>query len=276
MLVPNGATEVVIVLFIELQVNGETKPHPSKSGLESIPIGLEHKQKEIEPQTEQTEPESEPTEPKPKPIDPKEAEPTVQWIALADERDRLAKALVDKEAEFLARERDLLDKLQAATHVAQPTKEPCHEGVAGDSVDGAKGTEVGEESWGAQNGDHIGTIVDTKDIAAASLSTTACKGDDNESENERTTALLKVEEMEAIQKEREMVILRGEQEIARLQLELQMSEDRLAQCSRQLELTRSQLTGAEERLCATGLAVQGGMARLPKVNPVDKVVRTFW
>eukprot|EP00731_Ephydatia_muelleri_P005215 Em0002g1391a len=228
------------------------EPRSDVSGPESIPNGLDLGPKEMDPQPVPTEPGSNPTEPKPKPIEPapapKEPEPSVQWVALTEERDRLAKALADKEAEFRAREADLLGKLRAASSVTQAV-EPCLTGVE-DSVDGAVETE-GEV---AQSDGQGGVIQNARDTAA-SVTSTSCKDDDDESESK--AAQLKMGELEAIQKEREMVILRGEQEIARLQLELQTSEDQLAQCRRELELTQSRLKEAEEKLCHAGSAHSG-------------------
>ena len=232
------------------------EPRSDVSGPESIPNGLELGPKETDPQPVLTEPGSNPTEPKPKPIEPapapKEPEPSVQWVALTEERDRLAKALADKEAEFRAREADLLGKLRAASSVTQAV-EPCLTGVE-DSVDGAVGTE-GEAAQSDGQGGIIQNATDTAAVNAASVTSTSCKDDDDESESK--AAQLKVGELEAIQKEREMVILRGEQEIARLQLELQTSEDQLAQCRRELELTQSRLKEAEEKLCHAGSAHSG-------------------
>lgn len=191
----------------------------TKDGQESIPNEPELRPKEMdtEPKAKESTPERRPTE-------------TELINQLTGERDRLARALVDKEEEFRVRERSLLDKLQA---VCTETKQP-HSG--GDVVDGSVETDKKDGEVATRAGEGGGGAVNTLDIVTA---------EDNEENT--MAAMLKVEQMEAIQKEREMVILRGEQEIARLQLELQNSEYQLAQCRRELELSQSQLASMREQ-----------------------------
>ena len=208
------------------------RPGPIPKGSESIPNGPE-------PALDGKETESKPKEPEPSEpnLKPKESELVDQLHVITEERDKLAKALTDREEEFRAKERDLLHRLQAASGAQA---QQVH--LSGEGIDGSAGSEKEEEEE-EDSTLQEGTVVragctnqSAREMEAVSLATSAVHKDDGGD----VVALLKVEELEAIQKEREMVILRGEQEIARLQLELQNSEQQLAQCRRQLELLSSQ------------------------------------